>query len=196
MAFLTKIAGGGRTLGRRAAWLVGLALLGAVAPEASAQTVASKEYQLKAVFLFNFAQFVEWPARSFREADAPLVIGVLGEDPFGAYLDELVTGEKIGNRPLIVRRYKRVEDTTDCHILFVSRSEAEALGEIVAQLKSKSVLTVSDADTFNQKGGMVRLLTENGKIRFKIHVEAAKACELTPSSKILSPATIFTPGKD
>ena len=184
------------TLRRRVAWLCALAVLGAVAPGASAQTAASKEYQLKAVFLFNFAQFVEWPARAFREAEAPLVIGVLGEDPFGAYLDELVAGEKVGIRPLIVRRYQRVEDIAECHILFISRSETATLDKSLAHLKGRSVLTVGDMDTFTQQGGMVRFFTENGKIRFKINVQAAKACELTPSSKILSPATIVPPGKN
>src|SRR5450759_2091560 len=80
------------------AWLVGLALLCSVEPKASAQTAISDEYQIKAVFLFNFAQFVEWPARVFPASEAPLVIGILGDDPFGAYLDDLVSGEKVGQR--------------------------------------------------------------------------------------------------
>src|SRR6266700_7057796 len=82
------------------AWLAGLALFGSGPATVSAQTVISDENQIKAVFLFNFAQFVEWPARAFPGKEAPLVIGILGEDPFGNYLDELVSGEKIGERPL------------------------------------------------------------------------------------------------
>lgn len=199
MALLTMIARVRR--GRAApcpgtAWLVGLALLCSVAPRASAQTTASAEYQLKAVFLFNFAQFVEWPARAFRDPKAPLVIGVLGEDPFGAYLDDLVSGEKIGDRPLVVRRYKRAEDLNECHIVFISRSEARNLENIIARLRDRSLLTVSDVDTFTRRGGMVRFVMEDGKIRLRINVEAAKACELTISSKILRPGTIVTPGKD
>ena len=182
--------------GRRPAWLLGLALLRLTAPDASAQPVASPEYQLKAVFLFNFAQFVEWPARAFREPTAPLVIGVLGEDPFGAYLDDLVSGEKIGDRPLVIRRGQRTEDLNGCHIVFISRSEARDMEGIVARLKGRSLLTVSDVETFTRQGGMVRFVMEDGKIRLRINVEAAKACELTISSKILRPGTIVTPGKD
>jgi len=188
---------------RRPAWshwltvgLLGLALAGLGAPAARAETTLSAEYQLKAVFLFNFAQFVEWPAEAFPDAKAPLVIGVLGKDPFGAYLDDLVSGEKIGERTLVIRRYSRLEDLTGCHILFISRSESRSLDTIVTRLKEQSLLTVSDADTFTRQGGMVRFAMENGKIRLRINVEAAKASKLNISSKVLRPDTIATPGKD
>jgi hypothetical protein len=178
------------------AWLLWLAVLGSTTPGAVASPAPSAEYQLKAVFLFNFAQFVEWPAPAFREPAAPLVIGVLGDDPFGAYLDDLVRGEKIGNRPLRVRRYKPGEDFTECHIIFVCRSEIKELDKILGRLKGRSLLTVSDADTFTRQGGMVRFAMENGKVRLRINIEAAKASDLTISSKILRPGTIITAGKD
>jgi hypothetical protein len=162
----------------------------------AAEPAPSAEYQLKAVFLFNFAQFVEWPARAYRDAQAPLVIGVLGEDPFGSFLDRLVSGEKVGGRPLVVRRFQRVDEITECHILFISRSESARLGQIIARLKGRSLLTVSDADTFTRQGGIVRFVTENGKIRLRINVEAARVGELTISSKILRPAMIVTADKD
>jgi len=175
-----------------------ICLLAFLVPRAVAAnpTTPAAEYQLKAVFLFNFAQFAEWPERAFADARAPLVIGLLGEDPFGAYLEDLVKDEKIDTHPLQVRRFATVEDATACHILFISRSEATHLGNIVAQLKGRSILTISDADTFTRAGGMVRFVTDRGKIRLRINVEAAKACNLTISSKILRPATIVTAGKD
>ncbi len=74
-----------------------------VPTDSLAQVAPDPEYQLKAVFLFNFAQFVEWPASAFPNAETPLVIGILGEDPFGAYLDETVRGETVNDRPLVVR---------------------------------------------------------------------------------------------
>jgi hypothetical protein len=181
---------------RPTGWLCGLVLLLAVAPEAKAQPAPTAEYQLKAVFLFNFAQFVEWPARAFPSPTTPLVIGVLGEDPFGSYLDDLVRDEKIGSHPLVVRRITRAEDITACHIVFICRSEAHDLGGIIARLKRSSVLTVSDVDTFIRQGGMVRFLMENGKIRLRINVKAAKACDLTVSSKILRPGTVADAGTD
>src|SRR5205809_35803 len=107
-----------------AVWLVLSVVLLSGGLDSPAETVPPPEYQLKAVFLFNFAQFVEWPPEAFPEARTPLVIGILGEDPFGAYLDETVRGETVYNRPLTVQRYSQVEETKTCHVLFISPSEA------------------------------------------------------------------------
>jgi hypothetical protein len=163
--------------------------------DASAQIAVSKEYQVKAVFLFNFAQFVEWPASAFADASSPIVIGVLGEDPFGAYLDETVRGEKVNNRPLEVQRYRRVDEIRACHILFISRSEAGQLEEILVSVKDRSLLVVGDGDDFARRGGMIRLATVQNKIRLIINVEAAKTASLTISSKLLRSAELVTASK-
>jgi hypothetical protein len=161
-----------------------------------AQSAPDPEYQLKAVFLFNFAQFVEWPASAFPGPETPLVIGVLGQDPFGPYLDETVRGEKVNDRPLVVRRYRSVEEITTCHILFISRREEGRLKGILDSLRGRSVLTVSDADRFASRGGMIRFVTDRHRIRFRINLEAAKAASLTLSSKLLRPAQIVPAGED
>jgi hypothetical protein len=171
-------------------WMVA----GASTPQAAAQT--SPEYQLKAVFLFNFAQFVEWPTDAFPDSDAPLVIGVLGEDPFGPYLDETIRGESVNNRHLLVRRYHGVQDVDTCHILFVSREEQGNLPQILDHLKGRSILTVSDADHFASLGGIIRFVTDHNRIRLRINLDAAKAANLTLSSKLLRPAQIVPSGGD
>ncbi len=163
---------------------------------ARAQTPISQENQVKAVFLFKLVQFLDWPANAFPESKSPIVIGVLGDDPFGSYLDDLVKGEKIGERPMVVRRFHRVEDVAGCQILFVSRSESGQLNRIFAALKGRCILTVGDVEGFASQGGMVRFATEGGKIQLRINVTAAKAAELTISSKLLALATILAPGKD
>ena len=195
MALLTVFAprwakGGLKTLS--AAWFVISALL----LSGTLQAAAPTEYQLKAVFLFNFAQFVDWPQESFPEAQMPLVIGVLGEDPFGTYLDEIVSGETVNNRRLEIQRYRRVDEMKTCHILFISQSESKRLEQIVADVKGRSILTVSDAVGFARYGGMIRFVTEKNKLRLRINLEAATAANLTISSKLLRPAEIVTPGKD
>ena len=125
-----------------------------------------------------------------------MVIGILGDDPFGSYLDDLVQGEMIGDRPMVVRRYRRVEDIADCHILFINRSKAAELEKIIPALQGRSILTVADADDFCRHGGMIRFVTENGKIRLRANLAAAKASDLIISSKILKAATIVTRDQD
>lgn len=157
---------------------------------------APSEYQLKAVFLFNFAQFVEWPDGTFPAAQSPLVIGVLGDDPFGTYLDETVKGETVNGHPLVVRRYTEVEGITDCHILFVSRPQRGDLERVLDSLKGRAILTVGDAERFAGRGGMIRFITDRNKIRLRINLEVAQAANLKISSKLLRPAEIVATGEE
>src|ERR1041385_1956693 len=143
---------------------------------------APDEYQVKATFLFNFAKFVEWPPNAFADANTPYVIGVLGQDPFGSYLDETVRGERVNNRPLVVQRYRHAGEIRHCHVLFISRSESEHLDQIVSSLKDQDILTVTDAAGGNG-GVVIRFITEGNRIRFKIDVQAARVANLTISSK-------------
>lgn len=155
----------------------------------AAQTASAQEYQVKAVFLYNFTQFVGWPSAP-AEAQTPIVIGILGDDPFGSYLDDTVRGEKVGDRPLIVRRYRHLEDVDDCQVLFISRSEAVHFEEIAARLKDRSILTVSDADQSGKRGGIVRFVTEKDRVKLRISLNSAKTAGLTISSKLLRVAEI------
>jgi len=174
------------------AWTCGLTLLAAgFAQQGFAQ--AFNEYQVKAIFLFNFAQFVDWRP---TPTEAPFVIGVLGDDPFKEFLDNTVRGEKLDARPFVVKHYRVARDAVDCQILFVSGSEARQLPAILEALKDRAVLTVSDVDDFAYRGGMVQFVTENKRIKLKINVDAARAANLTISSKLLRPATIVSSGKD
>jgi hypothetical protein len=164
--------------------------------EAQAQNGPSREYQLKAVFLFNFAQFVSWPPAVFADPNAPLVIGVIGDDPFGPYLDETVRGEKVGGHPLVIRRYAQAEDIKDCHILFIGPSQNNQMKEIIRGLKGRCVLTVGETDGFAREGGMVRFVTVENKIHLRINLEAARAQNLTISSRLLRLADIVGPEKN
>jgi hypothetical protein len=167
---------------------IGLALLGA--RPVTAQSVRASASEVQAVFLFNFAQFVDWPAEAFPDPQAPLVIGILGKDPFGNFLDETVRGEKVRGRAFKVERYRRVEDVKDCHILFISRSEAKRLDGILAALKGRPILTVSNGDDFDRPGGIIRFILDESKIRLSVDLEAAQGARLTFSSKLLRSAEI------
>ena len=173
-----------------------LALLTAGGPSLRAETPVSKEYQVKAIFLFNFAQFVKWPRAAFARAGEPFRIGILGDDPFDAFLDETVKGEKVDGHPLIVQRYTSVEEAKDCQILFISRSESERMENILAGLNGRAIITVSDIEGFIKSGGIIRFVTEENKVHFRINPEAAKRARLTISSKVLRLAEISEPGRD
>ncbi|HXL72628.1 MAG TPA: YfiR family protein, partial [bacterium] len=162
----------------------------------SAQTPISKEYQIKAVFLFNFVQFVQWPADTFTAPDEPFCIGILGDDPFGDFMDKTIEGEKINGHPLIIRRYTAVEEVQDCQILFISSSETPKMAGILDTLKTRSILTVSDADDFIKNGGIIRFFTEDNKIHLRINLEAAKSVNLTISSEVLRLSNIVDLGKE
>lgn len=160
-----------------------------------AETPPVREYQVKAVFLYNFAQFVQWPAEALPADGSPLVVGILGNDPFDSYLDEVVEGEKVNGHPLKVVRFKSLEELKDCHVLFVSSSEASRLEPILRTLKTRNILTVGEHELFARLGGMVSFVTKEGKIRFRINLDAVQAADLTMSSKLLRLAEIVSPGK-
>ncbi len=162
----------------------------------SFQTFGDREYQVKAAFLFNFTQFVEWPADALGGTSAPFVIGILGENPFGNYLRQIVAGESLNGHPLIIQEYKNVDEIKSCHILFINPAEISHMSEIITALKGRNILTVSDAANFIQSGGMIRLVTSNNKIRIQANPAKAKEADLTISSKLLGVADIVSPNNN
>jgi hypothetical protein len=148
------------------------------------------EYHVKAAYLFNFGQFVEWPPQAYDSPAAPFVIGVVGEDPFGKILDDVVAGESLGGHPLTVKRFRSPKDISACNILFIGRSEASRLDETLKALEGRHVLTVTDIAGAEQRGVIIVLVNENNRIRMRINVAAAKASDLVISSKLLRPAEV------
>ncbi len=161
---------------------------------ADAQTAVPTEYQVKAVFIYNFSRFVDWPSGVFTAPNEPFVIGVLGSDPFGSRLDEAVRGEQVDQHPLIVRRFSDVTQIGDCRILFIDRSEDAHLGQILTTLDHHSVLTVSDLDDASARGVMIQLATQDSHVRLRINVDSARAAGLTISSNLLRLAQIVRTG--
>jgi hypothetical protein len=183
-------------LARAALGLLLLASVPSAAPAASRpKTALAQEYDLKAAFLFNFAQFVEWPADAFATAASPITIGILGEDPFGTSLDEIVANEVIHDRRLQVRRYRSVDQIDACHILFVTAAESKRMDHIFSRLGSRSILTVGDAEDFTARGGVVGFKTAKSRLRIRINMDVARAAKLSISAKLLRQAEIVGPGR-
>jgi hypothetical protein len=153
------------------------------------------EYQVKAAFLYNFAKFVEWPAQSFKTANDPIVICVLGKDPFGNVLDEPMKGTEADGRQIVVRRTSDVRQASACNILFISSSERKRLTSVLAAARACGILTVSDMEDFAAQGGVINLKLENGRVRFEINPDAAERSGLRISSKLLSLAQIVRAGR-
>jgi len=156
---------------------------------------APTEYQVKAVFLFNFSQFVEWPAQALGAPDAPFSICILGEDRFGSELDATVRGESVQGHPFVVRRYHNPADVAACRILFIGDSQLTQLEKVVRSLEGSATLTVSDIDHSAERGAIIQFTSEHNRLRLRINVAAAKAAGLTISSKLLRPAEIVGSGE-
>ena len=176
-----------------AAWT--LALLSAASLSLPARTSVAaarvtQEYDLKAVFLLNFARFVDWPADAFQEAGTPIVIGVLGADPFGTTLQETVANESAHDRKVVVRHFRSAEEIEPCQILFVPDSESAQWQRQAGRLARRSMLTVGENREFTARAGMIAFDRNGRRLRLRINLAAVTAARLTISSKLLRQADI------
>jgi hypothetical protein len=156
----------------------------------------SSEYLIKAGFIYNFAQLVQWPSGAFSQADSPIVIGIFGTDPFGTTIDRVIENKKLDGRNLVVKRLKRGAPVKDCNILFVSASEAAHLDEIIQSTKGLPILTIGETPGFAMRGGIINLTLEGNKVRFEVNIEAAKQANLNISSRLLALARIVPQAAD
>ena len=159
---------------------------------AGAESPTPTMHQVEAAFLFNFAKFVTWPDDAFQRSENSLIIGVLGEDPFGAVLEETIRDKTVMGKKLAVKRFVRIQDAVNSHILFLSSSEESHLPHILKVLEKNTVLTVSDMEEFAERGGMVAFTVEDQKVRFNVNVGAVERAELKMGSQLLKLARIVS----
>ncbi len=151
----------------------------------------SKEYQLKAVFLWRLAQFTQWPSDAFETSDSPIVICVLGDNPFDGALNAAVAGETAHGRRFVVQNHRAVEQLKTCHILYMAAAGPRQAKEITAALTRKSVLTVRESDIASSYQTIVQFLTDQNKIRLQISIKAAAAARLVLDPRLLRSAEII-----
>jgi YfiR/HmsC-like len=171
---------------RAAVWF----LVALASAQAAAAARSVQEYEVKAAFLYNFTKFIEWPADAFARPESPLVIGIVGQDPFGSMLDHLVQGKSIQGRPLVVRRISWGPEMRNCHLLFVSASEKDRLGQMEEILKGAPVVTVSEVPGFARYGGIFNFILEDNRVHFEVNIEAVRKAHVTISSRLLSLAKV------
>src|SRR5579863_2448030 len=158
---------------------------------AGAQSGQPSDYDVKAAFLFNFTKFVEWPESSFQSAQAPIVIGIIGDAPIGDSLMRIVAGQKAQGRSIEIAKYNRGDDLRRCHVLFISDSERQHGAQILAALQSTSILTVSDMDGFAESGGVIQFVIQGNRVRFVVNLDAATQSKLRVSAKLLALARVI-----
>jgi hypothetical protein len=140
---------------------------------------------VKAVFLYNFANFIKWPEKAFNSENDPFYICVHGKDPFKKNLDIAVQGEKIQGRHILIKRSTGLTDLLDCQILFISDSEANNLRNILREIGTKPILTVSDVVDFAELGGMIEFYLQSSNVRLMINLAAARQVDLVISANLL-----------
>lgn len=172
---------GGRTR-QAVVWLIALTVV--LGPLHAFAQSRPAEYSVKAVYMFNFGKFTEWPSASIATASV-FSICVLGQDPFGEVLDNTLAGEMLKGKRTAARRIALATEAAGCQILFIGNSEERNLRQILAAIEKTPVLTVSDIGDFAQRGGMVQFVLEERRVRFEVNVGAARNAGLTLSSELL-----------
>ena len=172
------------------------------------------KYETKAGYLLNFAEFIEWPAGAFRDAKSPIILGVVGKDPFGAELDKL-QGKTVNGRTLKIKRFKgalefrgeatpgrrqddlsvkqakKLAEMKSCHILFITSSEKNFLPQTLKPFRGARVLTVGETDSFAREGGIITFVDGENNVQLEINLAAADQARLKISSKLLSLAKVI-----
>ena len=151
---------------------------------------ALPEYQVKALFLLNFSKYVDWPPQAFAGSNTPITIGIYGESKLGEALKNVVAGKSVGGRAIVIRQLESTEDSSPCHILFISDAAAAHMRGILDKASALPILTVGEDAVFARNGGIINFVLKNGNVRLEIDLMAAQKAGLTISSKLLAVADV------
>jgi hypothetical protein len=150
-----------------------------------------RENKVKAAFVYNFTQFVEWPANAFADQSSPFVIGIVGKESFANFLSQVTEGEQVNGHPIVIRTFENVApEIEQCHILFLEKSLG-SIRQVTENAKDNAILTISDHDDFMEMDGILRFFVDGGKVRFEINRKMAEKAGLVINPKLLKLATIY-----
>lgn len=176
--------------GRVVVACIGLALLASFGGGTPPVDGTSGEYKLKAAFVYNFTKYVKWPDRAFAHDNDPIVVAVLGQDPFKGELDDALRDKTIGTHKLVVQRFKTFDDLAPCHLLFVPATEASKLPKIREHYENSTTLLVGESDRFAARGGAIGFYIQDKKVRFEINPAATARAGVEVSSQLLKLARV------
>ena len=148
----------------------------------------ASEYQLKAAFLYKFANYIEWPAHAFAADDSPIVIGIAGAEPLAHDLSSMVVSRTVNRRHMLVRDLRGDSPLDGVHILFIGRSQGERTAEIIAAAQGKAVLVVTESDRAFALGSAINFVVVDGKVRFDVAVRPAETVDVKISARLLAVA--------
>jgi hypothetical protein len=170
-------------------FIILLIITASMIPGTPARSLEGTEYQIKAAMMVNFIQFIDWPDDPGRSGDL-MTIGIIGADNFGPTLDA-IEGRIVNGKQLKIRRFKSIQEISQCQILFVPESETSRINEIISSLRGTPVLTIGEAERFTQLGGIIRFYIEEKHVRFEINQTAAIQSKLKISAKLMEIAKII-----
>jgi hypothetical protein len=148
-----------------------MCLLALLVPAVQAQPNSATEYELKAALITKFACYTEWPSNTYTTGNEPIVIGILGEDPFGKYLVEYAK-QPAGEHSLQVRHLSSPSQAADCQVVFISRSESRHEAAWLAALSDKPVVTVGESGHTLERGGIIEFQRVDNRVRFDVNLAA------------------------
>jgi len=172
-------------------WRLGaiIAVLTAALPcRADAPT---REYQVKAAFIYNFTAFVQWPDSAFASKDSSFVVATIGTDSFDGALEQAMTGKSVAGHSIVVQHFSSGDNMSSCQLLFVPASEDSSLNNLFAKLNSQPILTVGESEAFSSAGGAIRFFVEDKKMRFEIDPDSINSAGLKVSAKLMKLARIY-----
>jgi hypothetical protein len=151
----------------------------------------TREYQVKAAFIYNFTAFVQWPDSAFASKDSPFVVATIGTDPFDGALEQAMRGKSVAGRSVVVQHFASIDSMSPCELLFVPASQDSSLNDLFAKLNGLPVLTVGESDSFSPAGGAIRFFVEEKKMRFEIDPDSTNGAGLKVSAKLMKLARIY-----
>jgi hypothetical protein len=158
---------------------------GVLRAQSTAPHQRPSEYQVKALYLYGFTQYIEWPSSTWSDPDAPFRICISGADPFGAVMDRIVKGEKTQGHPFLVERLAPDASLARCQIVFLGKDETPRASAALKALSTKSTLTIGESREFLEAGGAVALVLDAGRVRFDVNLRSPQIKDLRFSSKVL-----------
>ena len=158
--------------------------------QAADQDKRVQEYELKASFLFNFAKYTIWPSHTFRDPKSPIILGIVGKDPFGEILDKAFANKKIGRRPILIKRFGRAKRVPFAHMIFFGKLAPKVESSLQKKLALRATLSIADRPGVAGKGTSAGFYMDRGKVRFEISKRAVEGSHLNMSSQLLKLAKL------